>query len=86
VDSWLFGPGGHFPLAPSVFVQVEAEKEGDNQLLPGDLSDVTDLFSCPACGGDRTFRLEQEALLVCQHCSKRYAKRDEIWDFKESLD
>ena len=89
VDSWLFGPGGHFPLAPSVFVQVEAEKEGDNQLsvreVGGDVGDVTDLFSCPACGEDRTFKLEHEALLVCQHCSNRYAKRDEIWDFKESL-
>lgn len=95
VDSWLFGPGGHYPLAPSVFVQVEAEKEGEHQLLPsalvqGDgrvgLGDVTDLFSCPACGEDRTFKLEQAALLVCQHCAKRYAKRDGIWDFKESLD
>lgn len=86
VDSWLFGPAGHYPLAPSVFVQVEAEKDGDNQLLRTDVTDITDVFSCPACSGDRTFKLEHETQLVCQLCSKRYAKRDGIWDFKESLD
>ena len=31
VDSWLFRPGGHYPLAPSVFVQVEAEKNREDQ-------------------------------------------------------
>jgi len=86
MDSWLFGPGGHYPLAPSVFVQVEAEKDGENLSLKNEVSDVTDLFSCPACSGERTFKLEHETRLFCQRCSKRYAKRDGIWDFKESLD
>jgi ubiquinone/menaquinone biosynthesis C-methylase UbiE len=96
-DSWLFGPGGNYPLAPSVFVQLAAEKGSDPFAgrLYKDVEtngtanrnvDLTDLFSCPACGSERTFVQEHEAQLVCQHCSKRYAKRDGIWDFKESLD
>jgi SAM-dependent methyltransferase len=85
VDSWLFGPGGHYPLAPSVFVQVEAEQAHGEQRSQGNLADVTDLFSCPACGADRTLRLEHETQLVCQSCSRRYAKQFGIWDFKEPL-
>jgi len=85
-DSWLFGPGGHYPLAPSVFVQVEAMKDGENLPRHNDLTDLTDVFSCPACGEDRTLKLDHEAQLSCQSCSKQYAKRDGIWDFKESLD
>jgi SAM-dependent methyltransferase len=89
VDSWLFGAGGYFPLAPSVFVQVEAEsavpQQSGTQQRQADLADLTDLFSCPACRGERTLTLEHAAQLVCQRCSKRYANRDGIWDFKESL-
>jgi SAM-dependent methyltransferase len=96
VDSWLFGPGGVYPLAPSVFVQVEAEKAtvenagaekmSEGSQLKGSITDVTGLFSCPACGEEQTLSLEHEAQLVCQRCSKRYAKRNGIWDFKELLD
>jgi SAM-dependent methyltransferase len=93
IDGWLFGPGGAYPLAPSVFVQVEAEKAADqaqktnsNEPLQSSGLEITDLFSCPACGGERTLTMEHETQLVCQRCSKRYANRDGIWDFKESLD
>ena len=91
VDSWLFGLGGLYPLAPSVFVSATVEKTTvDNQNVGQastyDIQDLTDLFSCPACGGERTFTLEHETQLVCQQCLKRYAKREGIWDFKESLD
>jgi ubiquinone/menaquinone biosynthesis C-methylase UbiE len=100
MDSWLFGPGGTYPLAPSVFVQAEAnstQKQSSGSrhsnssvkrenLAKSDVLDLTDLFSCPACGGERTFTLEHETSLICQRCSKRYANREGIWDFKESLD
>jgi ribosomal protein L37AE/L43A len=96
VDSWIFSPGGYYPLAPSVFVQLEAEKVGEESHLvkkqenkesnKNEIADLSDLFRCPTCGGDRTLRLEHEAQFICQQCSKQYAKRDGIWDFKESLD
>jgi SAM-dependent methyltransferase len=111
-DGRLFRAGGVYPLAPSVFVQVEAEKEGEkdqsrqnagamrqgvvgeeatskiieNGIERNKIADLTQLFSCPACGGDRTLTLEHETRLSCRQCSKQYAKRDGIWDFKESLD
>lgn len=88
MDSWLFNLGGRFPLAPSVFVQTEAEgsRETTRNKVPVIIEDITDLFSCPHCGTERTLTLEHEARLACQRCSKRYANRDGIWDFKESLD
>lgn len=91
MDSWLFRPGGLYPLAPSVFVSAiaggqEAEKKNTSQHHTANTGDLTDLFSCPACGGERTFTLEHETQLACRQCSKRYANRDGIWDFKESLD
>jgi hypothetical protein len=99
MDSWLFGPGGFYPLAPSVFVQTECTQSevestdrtnqswnNETQLPKNEIADLTDLFSCPHCGGERTLTLEHEAQLFCQRCSKRYANRDGIWDFKESLD
>lgn len=90
MDSWLFGLGGRYPLAPSVFVQADAVapvSQGNGaEDLYSSTKDLSDLFSCPNCGGDRTLTLEHEAQLVCQRCSKRYANREGIWDFKESLD
>lgn len=88
MDSWLFGVGGHYPLAPSVFVQVESERANIGSVMAKGIEpkgDLSDLFSCPACGGEGTLTLEHEAQLVCQQCSKRYINRDGIWDFKESL-
>jgi hypothetical protein len=90
MDSWLFGLGGRYPLAPSVFVQAEARSAAKGVSgepdQPVRVAELTDLFSCPNCGYERTLTLEHEALLVCRQCSKRYANRDGIWDFKESLD
>lgn len=85
VDSWFFGLGGHYPLAPSVFAQVIAKGDADEQTFRADLSDLTDLFKCPACASERTLKLADETQLVCGTCAKRYAKRDGIWDFKEPL-
>jgi len=88
VDSWLFGPGGYYPLAPSVFVQATVANVGvpavDRRQAQSKLADLTDLFSCPACSGERTFVLEHETQLVCQTCSTKYSRRDGIWDFKEA--
>jgi SAM-dependent methyltransferase len=88
-DSWLFDLGGRYPLAPSVFVQAEVkphQPSNEASLPKNDCTDLTDLFSCPACDSDRTLTLEHEAQLICQRCSKRYSNRDGIWDFKDSLD
>jgi SAM-dependent methyltransferase len=85
MDSWLFAPGGLYPLAPSVFAQLVAERDGGEQAIQPKLIDLTDLFNCPACGNDRTLKLVDETRLMCQSCTKQYAKRNGIWDFKEPI-
>jgi SAM-dependent methyltransferase len=88
VDSWLFQPGGRYPLAPSVFVQLQAPDEDQASELRGDVP-VSELFCCPACGGDRTFEMQSGPLgaaVHCRACRTQYANRDGIWDFKEPLD
>ena len=86
VDSWLFAPGGHYPLAPSVFVQAKAQNAPSARI---NTQDITDLFCCPTCGQDRSFRLtdsaDRMAVLTCQSCNTRYANRNGIWDLKEPL-
>ena len=85
VDSWLFAAGGRYPLAPSVFVQLQAPDQGPANTLPTDGSPAH-LFCCPACGGDGTLALENDTTLRCRACRTGYANRDGIWDFKEPLD
>ena len=91
MDSWFFAPGGHYPLAPSVFAQLVAKGDVGEQAIHTNLTDLpltdlTDLFNCPACGHDRTLKLVDETRLLCQSCAKQYIKRNGIWDFKEPLD
>jgi len=91
VDSWLFGPGGHYPLAPSVFVKVGSEPDtnGSGQASPAlpspSAGTWSDLFRCPACEEEQTLKQEHETELICQRCSTHYFKREGIWDFKEAF-
>jgi SAM-dependent methyltransferase len=85
VDSWLFDLGGRYPLAPSVFVQLEVQ-DGDPAPAAGDTGDLTDLFACPACGNDRTFDRAGETALTCRSCRATYVQRDGVWDFKDAQD
>jgi SAM-dependent methyltransferase len=85
VDSWFFGLGGRYPLSPSVFAQVVAKGDANEQTLDDDLSDLTYLFNCPNCANERTLKMVDETQLVCEACTTQYAKRDGIWDFKEAV-
>ncbi len=82
-DSWLFDAGGRYPLAPSVFVQVNAF--GQDPAPSPQISDLADLFACPVCRGDRTFAWAGDDRLECRTCQTQVARRDGIWDFKETL-
>lgn len=82
LDSWLFRMGGRYPLAPSVFVQLQSPANEPEQTIRGD-DPLPKLFCCPTCSGDRTFDRVGEAQLICRSCQTRYARRDGIWDFKD---
>jgi SAM-dependent methyltransferase/predicted RNA-binding Zn-ribbon protein involved in translation (DUF1610 family) len=85
-DRALFGIGGRFPLAPSVFVQA-APAEGQAgtpscaSTLPGE---VASLFRCPGCGGETLTRTAADAV-TCPSCGASYARVQGVWDFKSRL-
>lgn len=82
VDSYLFGLGGRYPLAPSVFVQATAPKVRVRAAVSTEPTAVVNLFCCPHCRGEQ-WELVATKQLLCQACGKLYTKHDDIWDFKE---
>ena len=86
MDSWLFDIGGRYPLAPSVFVQVDAPEVGVAAVDFCDLDDLKELFSCPSCLSERRFVRVDLDLIACGVCEARYARRAGIWDFKGAVD
>jgi SAM-dependent methyltransferase len=74
LDGLLQRPTAPFNLAPSVFVQARAEKEGAPAEGQG-------FFRCPSCHG--TDLIEAEEVLTCQSCGRGWAIDDGIYDFKE---
>jgi len=73
----LLQPTGRFvQLSPSVFVRARAGGQGA-VAPPGKF------FRCPECGGDELN--DDGDHLRCAHCDRRWAVREGIYDFKESL-
>lgn len=87
-DSRLFGPGAHFPVSPSVFVQaVPSRATQPAPILPSNSGQVgseslAGLFRCVACGREPLVRPD-ETHVDCLACGARYERRNLIWDFKE---
>ena len=86
MDSWLFEVGGRYPLAPSVFVQVDAPETAMGADISSDSGSVVELFCCPSCLSERSFFQAGSDLIACRVCETRYARRAGIWDFKEPAD
>ncbi|MCY4089767.1 MAG: class I SAM-dependent methyltransferase [Caldilineaceae bacterium] len=80
VDSWLFGIGGRFPLAPSVFVQTHAPDAPGRRQTEASAAH-SKLFRCPACGAHPLSALSPVEL-QCPSCARKYVQRESIWDFK----
>ena len=73
----LLQPTGQFvQLSPSLFVRAQAGSRGP-VAPPGRF------FRCPACGGDELN--DSGDHLACSRCSRRWAVRDGIYDFKEPM-
>ncbi len=83
VDSWLFRPGGFYPLAPSVFVQAVIDSKRTPKSIAADAT-IADLFCCPQCRAE-AFALVTEEQLLCKQCHAAFGKKMGIWDFKELL-
>ncbi len=76
LDSALQWSGALLPISPSVFVR--ASIAGEVPAAP-----PMTLFKCPACG--HAPLEEGKEHLACPACSKRWAYRDGIYDFKDAL-
>lgn len=84
LDSAFFGLGGVYPLGPSVFVQGAAPLAGPRAPASTDAQHVAALFACPECGHSGLERSAEEQV-VCPACGARYARRQQIWDFKDKI-
>ncbi len=83
LDSWLFQPGGAYPLAPSVFVQATTDSQRTSKNFSSDAT-IAALFCCPQCRAESFQRVTEEQLL-CIQCNAAFGKKMGIWDFKEVL-
>jgi SAM-dependent methyltransferase len=75
----LFQPSGAlFQLTPSVFVR--SQLKGTTE---GATGKMLDLFRCPECAAHPL--QDHEDHLACPGCQKKWAVRDGIYDFRESI-
>jgi SAM-dependent methyltransferase/DNA-directed RNA polymerase subunit RPC12/RpoP len=84
LDSWLFAPGGAYPVAPSVFVQAGAPAAGKRAAVSSAPEEVAGLLRCPQCSAEPLIRTDEDAVR-CPQCQARYQRRDRVWDMKEPL-
>jgi SAM-dependent methyltransferase len=85
VDSALFHLGGRYPLAPSVFVQAEAPRSGTRANIGTLREDIAHLFACPACGHEG-LEWAGEEKVCCPACGASYARQQQVWDFKRTVE
>ena len=84
IDQRLFGVGGVYPLAPSVFVQVQPQTAGARRDVATTPDGVADLLRCPNCGADGLMRVADD-IVACSTCGCHYGRHGSVWDMKEHL-
>lgn len=78
LDGWFQPSGALFQLTPSVFVRSQLSGTSS-----GSTEKMVDLFCCPECA---THPLQDNGdHLVCPGCGKKWALREGIYDFRESI-
>jgi SAM-dependent methyltransferase len=80
----FFPLAGTFPLAPSVFTALRSDRNREARLVDPDSGLVARLFRCPECGSEALEQIADD-LIACPTCHRRYQRRNQIWDFKESV-
>lgn len=77
----LFQPtGALWQFTPSVFVKAKMGGENKQREIP---LEVLDLFKCPECGGEDL--QDKTDHLLCPSCQSRWAARDGIYDFRDTM-
>lgn len=83
-DSLLFGVGGQVAVAPSIFVQATTMGHQQRAAVPTAAESVADLFRCPECTRNGLARIDVDQV-QCPQCGARYARVQQVWDFKDTL-
>jgi SAM-dependent methyltransferase len=84
IDSWLFAPGGTFPLAPSVFLRVDAPGAVLRASVSVQPGAIAGLLRCPICGAEPLVQRAEDRV-ACVQCDHTFARRAGVWDMKEPL-
>lgn len=84
LDRWLFGLGGAYPLAPSVFVQATAPGALGRPALSTDPAAIGRLFRCAQCGAEGLVPVAEDRLR-CPGCAAQFQKAYGVWDLKEPI-
>jgi hypothetical protein len=84
VDRLLFRLGGLYPVAPSVFVQLDAPEADARAKVTTEPLALAQLFRCPRCEKE-TFKMVRNEQLLCESCGTTYIQKAGIWDFKEGV-
>jgi SAM-dependent methyltransferase len=82
LDQWLYKLGGHYPVAPSVFMQLCPVGAAARPVIGTEAAALAQLFRCPHCTAER-LELVATGQLLCRECGKTYRQNQGIWDFKE---
>lgn len=81
MDSWAQSTGNWWQLTPSLFLQAEAQKSAETA--------PANFFQCPVCGSSDFAQpvsiTDQEAVLTCHGCQRRWSYKQGIYDFKTPL-
>jgi SAM-dependent methyltransferase len=84
IDSWFFVLGGTYPLAPSVFLRVNAPQGGVRVDVTTDEQALAQLLRCPVCATEPLNWISEDCM-ECTACRSRFACREGVWDLKEAL-
>ncbi|MBK8046428.1 MAG: class I SAM-dependent methyltransferase [Anaerolineales bacterium] len=82
MDSWLFAPGGVYPFAPSVFVQVAAPGAGPRPEFSTAPGAIATWLRCPQCQQEGLEQIRDDRM-QCPQCGQKYRRYDGVWDLKE---
>ena len=84
LDRKLFAPGGTFPLAPSVFMQVGVSAGNERSGAATAPDNIAGILRCARCGSEPLQRVSDDRV-ACMACDAVYAKQHGVWDMKAAI-
>jgi hypothetical protein len=83
LDGFFQPTGAFLQFTPSIFVKAKVGKKDDGKMKEFP-ANVIELFKCPDCGGEKLE--DKQDHLHCPNCEAKWAVRDGIYDFRQSME